>query len=485
MLLHAMVLSSVLLAQGKLPKGPLPSDEESPGLGPAGTTKAESSGGTGHASEDEDGKNKGNVAIEGKSQGKAKTGKKGGQDQVGKAEAANEEAADDESASLASDSAQKSADKKKNFNRRNCFLDMAEPPGTSAFFSENGKYVWLLTVVNADGKIGKHGKAKKTPKAKPVAPKPKRDANSVRYVLYKINLGSKKGEPVLSLEHGPNATLVAYGDPPAAVSLIAFVGKTAACFEGPSVAVSLNLAGKDGDAVEIKGKFQLAYTPDGMTLVDMRKEQILQIDPQSFQTKNALKVPAFERPLFFNPQSKSLVSWYDDGGKRGLVARLSNDETEAKRLKFKRDDRMLQSGDAFAVAHLEHLPNTIEIRELKDWTRTGKPGQYTIKVPPAYSVKSAGIHVNFKKRLALVQGANYLAKTRWQRLFIYNYTMHEHLTVVPVTNTQYIHYAGINPTGRYAVVEMRDVKSRQTENVRVYDFATNNFADITFLPTKS
>lgn len=426
MLLRLMCLSVALLAQGKLPKGEMPAEEgsEKAGAAPA------------HAAE-------------------------------------NTEATSTATATATSTAAEEPKKKTKR-KRRNCYLDLAEPPGTNGHFSQDGKTAWLL-VAAAEGSA-KADKGKKTKKKG--KDQDKGDAARTRYVLYKISPKTKKGDPVLSLEHRPNATLIAHGEPVEAVSLVAFSGKAAGCLEGPASVVSIAIGDKDGDAVQSKGQYQLVFQPDGMTVADMKKAQILQLDVASFQTKNARKLPANERPLFFDPASKKLVSWYDDGDKRGLIAHAGGSDDDAKRLEVKKGDRVLQNGAQFGVAHMDAVGNTIEILEMKDWSGVDKPDKFKLTVPPAYGVVSAGVHINFKKRLALVQGANFLAKTRWQRLFIYDYRSAEPLTVVPVTNKQYIHFAAIDPTGTWALVEMRDAQTRKTENVRLYDFATNNFADV-------
>lgn len=425
MLLRLMCLSVALLAQGKLPKGEMPTEE--------GGEKAEAA----------------------------------------PADDAEGSKAEETSTATSTSTSTAESKKKKKRKRRNCFLDLAEPPGTNAHFSPDGKSAWLLVAAEGKVKPAKDKKSKKKGKDKD-----KGDADKIRYVLYKISPKTKKGDPVLSLEHRPNATIIAHGDPVEAVSLVAFSGKAAGCFEGPASLVSIAIGDKDGDAVQGKGRYQLVFQPDGMTVADMKKNQILQMDAESFQTKNARKLPANERPLFFAPESKKLVSWYDDGDKRGLIAHAGSSDDDAKRLEVKKGDRVLQNGALFGVAHMDPVANTIEILEMKDWSGVDKPGKFKLTVPPAYGVTSAGVHINFKKRLALVQGANFLAKTRWQRLFIYDYTSAEPLTVVPVTAKQYINFAAIDPTGTWALIEMRDGETRKTENVRLYDFATNSFADV-------
>ena len=101
-----------------------------------------------------------------------------------------------------------------------------------------------------------------------------------------------------------------------------------------------------------------------------------------------------------------------------------------------------------------------------------------MKVPAAYTVSSAGITINFDKRIALVYGANFLAKQKWQRVFVFDYASGEMLGAVPVTGTQYLNFAGIDPTGSYVVVEVRDMSSRQTVGGKVFNVAKKTFEDL-------
>lgn len=353
--------------------------------------------------------------------------------------------------------------------RRNCYLDLTEPPGGNGHFSPDGKFLYLLAQTGADEE--KPAKGKKKKKAKQTNPK-------VRYTLFKISPKTRKSEALVSLEHHGSASLLTYGEPVQAVSAVAFVGPGAGCFEGPAGIVSVSFTKKDEKAVQDSGIFELVDTPGGLRLVDSKKDQILAMDPGSFQTKFDRKLPPGDRPLHYDPETKGLVVWHDAGDHRGLIRYQSEDDKDPKRLAFKKGDRVLSQGNRFAVAQLDVNTNSIRIQEVADWTGKKKPIAHVLKVPAAYTVSSAGMTVNFDKKLALVYGANFLAKQKWQRVFVFDYSTGDLLGAVPVTGTQYLNFAGIDPTGAYVVVEVRDMASRLTVGGKVFNVAKKAFDDL-------
>lgn len=363
--------------------------------------------------------------------------------------------------------------------RRNCFLDLTEPPGGNGHFSSDGKFLYLLAQTgDADDAGDKPAKAKKKKKDKAKAStNPK-----VRYTLFRISPKTRKSEALVSLEHHGSASLLTYGEPLQAVSAVAFVGPSAGCYEGPAGVVTVSFAKKDDKAVQESGVFELVETPKGLRLVDAKKDQILALDATTFQSKLDRKVPKDERPLFYDPESKQLVVWHDAGDHRGLVSYAGEDDQSPKRLAFKKGDRVLSQGNRFAVAQLDITQNTIKVQEVADWTGKKKPVAHVLKVPPAYTVASAGMTINFDKKIALVYGANFLAKQKWQRVFVFDYATGDLLGAVPVTGTQYLNFAGIDPTGSYVVVEVRDMATRQTVGGKVFNVAKKAFEDLEFTP---
>ncbi len=361
--------------------------------------------------------------------------------------------------------------------RRNCFLDLTQPPGGNGHFMPDGKTLYLLAQTGAadDEDSGKGKKKKKKAKSANLA---NAIAAKSKYTLFKINPKTRKGEAMVSLDHRGSASLLTYGNPVKAISAIAFAGPAAGCFEGPAGVVSVSFAKKTEKAVQDSGQFQLVNSADGLRLVDAKKGNVLELDSETFQSKLGRKIAAGDRPLYYDQDKHSLTVWHEGAEQRGLAFFPSEDESGVKRLAFKKGDRVLQDGDRYAVAHLNGAANTIDVQELVNWTKVEKAGRYKLTIPPAYSVASAGMDINFDKHLVLVYGANFLAKQKWQRLFVFDYKSGELLGAVPVTGTQYLNFAAIDPTGTYVVIEVRDMATRQTVGGKVFDVAKKSFDDL-------
>jgi hypothetical protein len=345
--------------------------------------------------------------------------------------------------------------------RRNCFLDLTDPPGGNGVYTPDGKHLYLLAPTAA-------------------APSKGKEPASVTLTLFKIDPKARKSEPVLKIDQRVAASLVLHHDGKdiGAVTAIAFLGRTSGCFEGTAGLVSVPLSTKDAPPVKSSGSFQLVHGPLGKQLVDMGRQSIVALDTTNFQSKVLRKVPAGERALYFDGATRRLVTWHDSAKGRGIVEYTDPSNEPTRRLAVRVGDRVLQSGGQFGVAKMDLKTNTIELQELAAWSGGDKASKHKINVPAAYTVTSAGMDVHFGKRLALVYGANFLAKQRWQRVFVFDYTKKEPLGAVPVTGNQYLNYAGIDPTGQYAVVEVRDLSSRLTVGAKIFDVTKNKFDDV-------
>jgi hypothetical protein len=346
--------------------------------------------------------------------------------------------------------------------RRNCYVDMASPPGGNGIFTPDGTTLYFL----ANG----------GPSAKPA--KKSGESLKSKYTLYRVNLSTRKAEPILALDHRGDPSLVLYGNPLEGMSVLSFVGNGASCYEGAGSVISISLTKKGAKAVQGTGSFVMARAPLGFVLVDMKKLQVLQMDTQTFQTKSVRRVNPSERPLFYEPKTRRLIAFHSDLKVRGLVDYAGEDERRARRLAIKAGDRVLQNGDRFAAARLDTKANAIEINELPEWTGLEKPGTYRISLPPNYPVAASGLAVNFAKRAALVFGGSYLAKQQWGRLFVYDYTRPEPVAVLPTTGKQSVNFAAIDPTGALAVIELRDQDTRATFGLKVFNFATQKFDNV-------
>lgn len=351
----------------------------------------------------------------------------------------------------------------KDGKRRNCLQDFMEAPGGNGLFSKDGSAFYLLASGGPAFKLATLGG----------------ESLKRKYTLYRVDLQKKAAEPLVALDQKGDASLVLYGDPLEGLSVVSFIGKSQGCYEGAGATVSISLVKKGAKAVQGTGAFVLARAPAGLALVDAKRMQVLEMDTQSFQTKMVRRVKDHERPLWYEPGNRRLMVFYDDGKTRGLIDYPSDDEKRARRLALAPGDKLLQDGPWFAPAHLNTKKNKIEITELPEWTGPEKPGTYKILLPLINPVATAGVGINFKKRRAVAYGGGFLAKQQWQRLFLYDYTREDPLAVLSVTGKQYVNLAMIDPTGAYAMIEVRDMTTRATVGLKIFDFETKQFAAVT------
>lgn len=343
-----------------------------------------------------------------------------------------------------------------------CYDHLVRPPGGNALFS--GDNFYLLAQTSDIGKAGD--------KQKP----------TVRNTLYRLALRSAVKQPVaealLSLEHRGSASLAANSDPVSAVSAVAFLGATSTCFEGPAAIVSVALAKKGDQAVRTTGQHYLVEAPTGRLFVDAKKKAVLEVDPQTFQTKAARRLANNERALFFDPDKRALTTWHDDGKQRGLVFYKGDDDKDPRRVAVVAGDRVVQKAGSFAVARADVSSNTLQIQELAPWSGVKTAGLYKVKIPKGYGVARVGMDVSFEKRIAVVHAVGFPAQRQWQRAFIYNYKTGESLGVIEAAGTTYLNYAGVDASGRYVLAEIRDEKTRRTVGLKLFDVEARKLHDV-------
>jgi hypothetical protein len=88
------------------------------------------------------------------------------------------------------------------------------------------------------------------------------------------------------------------------------------------------------------------------------------------------------------------------------------------------------------------------------------------------------MEIAFDKQVILITGATARDKLQWQRVFLYNYATGELLGAIPVADSQYLNFAGIDPTGSYAVMEVRDAKILKTVGARIFDVAKKTYTEL-------
>ncbi len=362
------------------------------------------------------------------------------------------------------DKARTKRPKKTKRRRRNCYLDMTNPPGGSGHFSADGKWFYLLA--NTGEEKGEHGRL------------------AAKYTLYQMNMETYTTEPLVGLTQKRGASLVTIGNPVEIALAISFYGKSAGCYAGGMAMVAIPLLNSEQKPTNYKskGRRMLVRSPEGLKVLDAKQRSILDMDNRTFQTRRAVGYAKGQRPLWYDTKTKEMIVW-QRGNVSGLKA-ITNSKVTRK-MALKRGQRVLQQEGLFGIAGMNTADNEIEIIEHSKWSGVAKNEKFKIIVPPAYSVNSSGMAVNFDKKLALVYGANFLAKQRWQRVFVYKYDVgSEMIAAIPVTGNEYLNYSGIDPSGKLAVIEVRDITTRQTIVLKIYDLEKKSFKDVVLAKPK-
>jgi len=355
-------------------------------------------------------------------------------------------------------------------NSHSCFMDLSVPPGGNAVFAGDGILYFLAQTDKANSqKAGVKGKAARQTQA---------ELAKVGYTLFKVNLKTQQSERLAAFDHLIQASLLTYGNPAETAIAIAFSGSRATCFSGPAALLDINLGKGESKAMRAVGQYEIVAAPLGRMLVELKKHMIISIDPTTFQRKALRSIPEGERGLYFDPIKNELTTWTEDGEERGLARYIGRGDSAATQLSIKKGERVLQQGGLFAVAHFNGKQNSIDIQPQTGWSGEQKSARFTITLPLAYPVVSAGIEIDFKNHIALVFGANFSAKLRWQRVFIFDYQSGKMLTAMPVSGSQYLNYVGIDPSSSFAFVEVRDQATKRTTGVKLYDIAKKGFIDV-------
>jgi hypothetical protein len=345
-----------------------------------------------------------------------------------------------------------------------CALGLWDPPGESMVFTPDGRNVYLLA-------------SQAPPGAKDPA------AAGRKLALFRAGIEKAgKAEAIAAVEYHAESALIGEGEPLSRVVILRFTGPTAACFEGPVTARSVDLVAKKAEKPALAvSKIHLVAGPHKPLLFDIEKSRVLNVDAATGQAKTYQKVDKNERALFYDPSDDLLVTWHDDGKKRGLVRRLAG---KIKRLAFKGDDRYLQDRSRFLALAVDKAANTLTINEVPVWSGEGAMGRYAVALTSPMDAANAAVLVNTESKVAVIFGRDFLAKQRWQKLLIVNYAKGSELAVVTAPKGQYVHATGIDPTGRRVVMELRDVKTRSSKGLKVFDVQTGSFVDVSMAAPK-
>jgi hypothetical protein len=396
----------------------------------------------------------------------------------------------------------------KEVTARTCHADFLNPPGSSGSFTSDGKFLYIL--LNA-AKVIDLPSAKKKTSPKLALKKPV-NWGPPRQTLYKITLEgtSVQAEALLSLGVRQDAVLVTYGEPPQGLTTVVHLpvaSKNAGigCFDGPAGTVTVSFSKEGAKAVHGTGEIQIALGPAGFWLVDATKNQILEIDPATFQTRSMYRVPSGERPLYFDPHGPQLFTFKrgaseDEDLKKGTAANLKASQAVEERsllvrgiipdkvsrqMKLKVNDRLVQDGRYFAVVQLDSGANALTLIEVPGWNDGAKPGTFNLQLPSATPIADAGMSIDIKKRRALVYGATARVKRKWGKIFIYDYGKGKQLAAVAAPKKQYIHYAAFDRSGERIILELRDLATSRSVMLKTFDFKNGRLSNIVLPPPPS
>jgi hypothetical protein len=336
---------------------------------------------------------------------------------------------------------------------KGCLSDFVTPPAGGGAFSADSKSAWVLT-----RRLGKTGTA-------------------LQSYLYKVDVVSLQAEPQVSMRMGGDGLLVPLGNPVSGVTTVIFSGAGDGCQEGAATTVSVSLSkASGGAAVSGKGRFALLQGPKGTLMADLAKSAIVETDVNTFQLRTAGKFPSGERPLWFDLSSKNLVTWTSEP--RGLILYENGAKKSSSKLSVLPGDRVVQAGDRFLIARIEPATNRILLRELGQWSKSTKPGEFSIELPRGWNVADAALTISPDNRTVLVQGGSTSLRQRWQRAWVFNYATGKPISIIEAGALSWIEWAGMDSRGLYATFELRDLDTRATRGLKVLQITSGKLSDV-------
>lgn len=361
-----------------------------------------------------------------------------------------------------------------------CFRDLLSPKAASLVFAADTQDAWLLASV-----APRSTKAQKIKgKVDSEADRLKQAQGKRRYVVYRIDLKSRKTEPVIALEQSSDAVLLLHGEPVMALSIVGFFGTKRGCLEGKASIVYVRFADKSATPIQVRGDFVLTQTPKGAAIVDRDRESIVLFDQETFQARSLRKVPPLEQALYFDFATQQLITWADSKEFRGLKFYLGNKDESPKQLAIKVGDKIIQDGDQFAVVQRDAQNNSITLQAVQSRDGTEQGPVYTLSLPPTQLASLAGVELRLSKKIAVVAGVNNFARREWRQAFIFDLKQPAAIATVRVSRQQYVANTALDARGRYALFEIRDLQTQYTTGVQLYDFITREFTDLQLPPAR-
>ncbi len=287
-----------------------------------------------------------------------------------------------------------------------------------------------------------------------------------RYTIFKIDPDAGKADPVYSLEQKGEVALMTLNDPVQAVSTVSFLGPCASAYEGTAGSVTISLANKGDKAVQLSGDFALIETQTGRVFSDMKKNAVLEMDAVSFQTRSSARHPPGERPLFFDPLKRLLVTWHHDKKQRGLVAYFSDQLKPGAALSVPEWDKVLRNKDLFGAYSVQEKQNSVVIHEIPEWSGVTEKKDHTLKVLPDVPVTSSSLIVNFQTKMVGFVAASWKDRVKRNNVVLYNYSNGNLLGKISPATGDIPGYVAISPNGRWLIVETRDALAKNTTGLK-------------------
>lgn len=353
-----------------------------------------------------------------------------------------------------------------------CFRELLTPAAGAVVFGPDGQDAWLLASAAPRPSKVKQATQPESPPAQPKQPSNKR-----RYTVLRIDIKSRKAEPVLALEQSADAALLLQGDPVVGISVLGFVGPNRACLEGKASIVQVRFADKKAAPIKIQGNYSLTLSPKGAMIIDRERDSIVTFDQETLQSRALRKLPQAERALAFDGV-KQLITWADTADFRGIKFYAGAKDANPRQISVKAGDKLVQDGEQFAVVQRDLVNNSLQLLELNGETSSEPARPYSLRLPAQQSVAVAGLQLRLAKKIAIVFGMNDFAKRQWRQAFVFDLKQREPVASVRPLAQQYVGAAALDARGRYAVFEIRDLETNYTSGIRLYDAITRELIEV-------
>ena len=205
------------------------------------------------------------------------------------------------------------------------------------------------------------------------------------------------------------------------------------------------------------------------------RKEILEVDMRSLQRRfRLLPISDQEIPLYIDPYKRRLYTWYlaDKDGNRGIIA-YNQTYSQTYKLKFEKNDKLLQNNNFFGVAKFNTKENKIVIVQLPRWSGEKRRKDYVLQLPKDYPVLEAQIRVHFGQKVAV------LHSKKWDRVFIVRYDTKDSL-IYPIPKGVKNHFLEISPSGKYMALDLVDNKTQLTRQVMVLEIKKKTWKKFNF-----